>query len=57
MANEQSARDGQVQKAPQCARDGSVMTLVRSSPKVGSLPELLTYRCDQCGEVETIEAL
>jgi len=32
------------------------MMLVRSSPKVGALPELRTYRCEQCGQVETIEA-
>ena len=32
------------------------MTLVRSSPGVATLPELRTYRCNQCGYVETIEA-
>ncbi len=56
MANEEPSKIEPERAAPQCARDGSKKKLVRSSPKVGSFPELLTYRCDQCGEVETIEA-
>ncbi len=31
------------------------MTLVRVNPKLGALPELRTYRCGQCGAVETVE--
>jgi len=56
MGNDRPPETEAGRAAPQCARDGSMMKLVRSSPKVGSFPELLTYRCDQCGEVETIEA-
>jgi hypothetical protein len=32
------------------------MQLARSNPGIGSLRELLTFRCAQCGHVETIEA-
>ncbi len=32
------------------------MTLVRTLPRVGSFPELRTYRCAHCGAVETVEA-
>jgi hypothetical protein len=31
------------------------MKLVKSIPRIGSHPELRTYRCAQCGHVETIE--
>jgi hypothetical protein len=31
------------------------MMLVRVNPKLGALPELRTYRCGQCGAVETVE--
>jgi len=56
MGNDRPPETEAGRAAPQCAHDGSMMKLVRSSPKVGPFPELLTYRCDQCGEVETIEA-
>ena len=32
------------------------MTLARRLPKVGPHPELLTFRCEACGHVETQEA-
>ncbi len=38
-----------------CPRDGKTMTLVRVTPKLGAMPELRTYRCEQCGTVETVE--
>jgi hypothetical protein len=31
------------------------MTLVRVTPRVGGLPELGTYRCDGCNDVQTVE--
>jgi hypothetical protein len=31
------------------------MTPMRIVPKFGVLPELLTYRCQACGHVESIE--
>lgn len=38
-----------------CPRDGKAMTLARVDPKLGALPELRTFRCEQCGAVETVE--
>jgi len=35
---------------------GAPMTLVRIDPKVSSFPELRTFRCDICGDVQTVEA-
>jgi len=55
-AEEQSQSEPQ-HPAPQCSRcGGGTMKLVRSNPGVGPLLELRTYRCEQCGHVETIEA-
>jgi hypothetical protein len=31
------------------------MHLARITPRFGAFPELLTFRCEGCGEVETIE--
>lgn len=39
-----------------CSCRGEAMTLIRINPRLGALPELRTYRCAQCGAVETIEA-
>ena len=39
-----------------CPRDGTPMTLIKTIPRVGSYPELKTYRCQHCQHVETIEA-
>ena len=38
-----------------CPCGGKEMVLVRVNPPLGALPELRTYRCGQCGAVETIE--
>jgi hypothetical protein len=38
-----------------CPCRGEAMALVRVNPRLGALPELRTYRCGQCGAVETIE--
>jgi len=32
------------------------MKLVKTIPRIGAYPELRTYRCEQCQQVETIEA-
>lgn len=32
------------------------MKLVKTIPRIGSYPELKTYRCQHCQHVETIEA-
>jgi hypothetical protein len=31
------------------------MKLVKTIPRIGSYPELQTYRCEQCHNVENIE--
>jgi hypothetical protein len=42
---------------PYCSHCSRYMTLVRSLPKLGGMPELDTYRCAGCGNVQTIEVL
>jgi hypothetical protein len=44
------------QFAPVCPCEGKPMKIAFVSPKAGPLPELWTFRCEQCGHVETIEA-
>jgi hypothetical protein len=39
-----------------CPKCGKVMTLVRTIPQFGRLPELLAYYCERCREAETLEA-
>lgn len=34
---------------------GEQMKLVKTIPRTGKYPELQTYRCEQCHNVETIE--
>jgi hypothetical protein len=34
---------------------GESMKLVKAIPRIGSYPELQTYRCGRCHNVETIE--
>ena len=34
---------------------GEQMRLIKSIPRIGSYPELQTYHCDRCRNVETIE--
>jgi hypothetical protein len=34
---------------------GESMKLVKAIPRIGSYPELQTYRCERCHNVETIE--
>jgi uncharacterized Zn finger protein len=41
---------------PHCACSSQAMKLVRAIPKIGTFPELRTYRCERCGHVETVEA-
>ena len=40
---------------PYCWRCHHYMILVRQVPRLGALPELDTYRCTVCGDVETVE--
>ena len=40
---------------PDCPTCGARMALARVTPKLGGLPELHTFRCEECGEVETYE--
>jgi len=39
----------------QCAVCGATMRLVHVTPRVASLHELRTFRCDACGHVDTIQ--
>ena len=36
-----------------CERCNSPMDLFACAPRLGGLPELRTYRCSCCGDVET----
>jgi rubredoxin len=38
-----------------CTCNGEGLTAVSSVPRVGGLPELVTYECPACGHVETVE--
>ena len=38
-----------------CTCSGEGLAPVGSVPRVGALPELITYQCPACGHVETIE--
>lgn len=38
-----------------CDLCGASMMLMQKAPKVGPFPELLTFRCAECGDVRTIE--
>ena len=44
------AEDGDTPSCPLCRRP---MNLVRTTPQVGSHPELLVFRCAGCNHVET----
>ena len=39
-----------------CTCDGEGLAPVSRVPRVGAMPELVTYRCEACGHVETVEA-
>jgi hypothetical protein len=41
---------------PRCELCGGAMKLDRREPRRGAAPELLTYRCQQCGHVVTLVA-
>ena len=43
------------QRPPDCTCDGEGLEPVGSVPRVGAMPELVTYRCEACGHVETRE--
>jgi hypothetical protein len=30
------------------------MTVARTTPRFGSLPELITFKCQACGEISTV---
>ena len=38
-----------------CTCNGEGLAPVSSVPRVGGLPELVTYECPVCGHVETVE--
>jgi hypothetical protein len=40
---------------PQCAKCGGEMIVASVTPRLGGLPELRTFICNDCGEVVTYE--
>jgi uncharacterized Zn finger protein len=36
-----------------CAQCGAAMRFARRLPRLGANPELVSYRCDECGHVVT----
>lgn len=38
-----------------CKCEGEGLAPVSRIPRVGAMPELVTYRCPACGHVETVE--
>jgi len=48
--------DDQHQQRPaDCTCNGDGLEPIRRVPRVGAMPELVTYRCEACGHVETRE--
>ena len=43
--------------APSCEHCGEPMTFERMTPKSALIPELRTFVCNECGDVETIEVI
>jgi hypothetical protein len=43
------------QRPANCTCDGEGLEPVSRVPRVGAMPELVTYRCEACGHVETRE--
>jgi len=54
MPESDSARQLPKGTIPVC--HGAPMVLIKTTPRVGSFPELRTYRCAKCGHVETLES-
>lgn len=48
--------DTSIPRPPGCHCNGETLELVLTAPRVGPFPELRTYRCAECGHVETVEA-
>lgn len=43
------------EKESPCPACASVMSLESTLPSLGGLPELRTFKCERCGEVEIVE--
>ena len=43
--------------APSCEHCGEPMTFERMTPKSALIPELRTFVCSECGDIETIEVI
>jgi hypothetical protein len=43
--------------APSCQHCGEPMTFERMTPKSALIPELRTFVCSECGDIETIEVI
>jgi hypothetical protein len=53
MASEQAKYEPERPIARFCC--GEQMRLIKTIPRIGGYPELQTYRCERCHNVETIE--
>ena len=51
----QAIMDPYRQSEQSCAHCQTKIRRVRAVPKIGSLPELIVYRCNKCGQVESVE--
>jgi transposase-like protein len=45
--------DAHIHKTPNCPTCGNRMFLFKTIPRVASLPELRTYKCEECGVKKT----
>jgi hypothetical protein len=45
----------QTPSTPYCSPCARYLTRIRITPKLGAMPQLDSYRCTGCGEVQTIE--
>jgi DNA-directed RNA polymerase subunit M/transcription elongation factor TFIIS len=45
--------DETASNCPDCAHCGAMMRFARRLPRLGANPELVSYRCEECGHVVT----
>jgi transposase-like protein len=55
MSDEAGSQPSVFESRGSCPACGNAMSLVRITPKSGSLPELRTFRCADCDHVLTIK--
>lgn len=55
MNAEKQDNGDKLQQGPICDCNGQAMKLINTIPRIGSYPELHTFRCRNCGRVESVE--